>query len=300
MRRALCLFLSIVCVLQLSQVVLAAEMYTPLGSQNKTTSFIDSEGKENVLETTVLDSGEIIVKNYIEGRLADSSRTKISDKKMVTITTTLANGETITQEFPVSKYNSSKVTVLSNEGERAAPTYTYAGKITFLGHYEGYAPGTYHTHTLNMYEYLQSVTDDYRDIDIGVGTSVTTAIGIVASVLVGIALPELIATEIASSLVMASISSLEAVVIGGVVQSYVYKRYYVRSWRYFIKATDPSSGNTKYYNGEEYRVLLEGNIYSSELYYSGKRNWWTNNVIVLMWPDFWSCTYPGVSSVTRA
>lgn len=300
MRRVLCLFLSIVCVLQLSQVVLAAEMYTPLGSQNKTTSFIDSEGKENVLETTVLDSGEIIVKNYIEGRLADSSRTKISDKKMVTITTTLANGETITQEFPVSKYNSSKVTVLSNEGERAAPTYTYAGKITFLGHYEGYAPGTYHTHTLNMYESFRTVNNEYRTIDINIGMTVSAAVSIVISVLAALYFPVEAAAHVAELLISAIITNFNALVIGSVFQMYLSPTYFVRCWKYDIKATDPATGTTKYYFGEEFRVFLDGGGFSSELYYSGKRKWWTNNVIVLMWPDFWSCTFPGVSSVTRA
>ena len=299
MRRIFCLLLSIVCVVHLTQVALAAEINTSPISKYNTFSFVDSEGKENTLVTTVLESGEIVVENYIEGTFANSSKTMITDNNLVIITTAFANGETMIQEFPVSKYNSSEVSVVSNEEARSSSTYTYAGKIDFLGHQEGYAPGTYHTHTLNMYECLHSITDEYKEINVAAGAAVSTVVGIIASVLVGIAFPQLVATEIAELLFTAAISSVSGTVIGGIVQSHVYKRYYVRCWKYGIQAVDPISGTSKYYYGEEYRVFLEGGGYSSNVQYIGKRNWWTTNVIVLIWPDFWSCGYPGVSSITR-
>ena len=301
MKRICCLFLSIVCILQLTQTAFAAENNMLSISYNSSYSFMDSEEKENTLVITVLESGDVVVDNYIEGVFANSSRSTVTDGNTVLVTTTYADGERSTQQFVISDQNTSELAMKSSEEELSASTvYTYAGKVDFLGHYEGYAPGTYHTHTLNFYESFRYVTDEYKDINIGAGTAVSAAVGVVVCVLMAIVFPTTLATGFAEQLIIAAVCSVGGTIVGGVVQSFVSKRYYVRSWKYYIKASDPDSGKSKIYNGEEYRVYLEGGGYSSEVYYTGKRNWWTINVLTLIWPDFWSCGYPGVSSVTRA
>lgn len=300
MRKILCWFLSIICVLQLTQNAWATEVITASAEDEYSYSFVDSEGKENTLVITICDTGDVIVACYIEGQFMNSARSTVTSENEVTATTIYADGATDVEQIAFSDGNETSLQKELSAQANTSPVYTYAGRVNFGGHYEGYAPGTYHTHTWDVYEALQSVVDEYKDINIGAGTAVSAAVGIVIAVLTTIAFPVTAATEIAEALVIAAISSVGGTIAGGVVQSFVYKRYYVRSWKYLIKVSDLDSGKSKVYSGDEYRVYLDGGGYSSELHYSGRRNWWSLTVLSLMWPDFWNCGMPVVSSITYA
>lgn len=299
MRKFLCRFLSIICVLQLTQNAWATEI-TASAEDEYSYSFADSEGKENTLVITIRDTGDVIVACYIEGQFMNSARSTVTSENEVTATTTYADGSTDIEQIAFSAGNK---TVLQNGLNAKANTslvYTYAGRVNFGGHYEGYAPGTYHTHTWDVYEALQSVVDEYKTLNIEAGTLLSVVVSVVVSVLVLYAFPPAAAAISAQDVIVAAVSSAGGSIAGGVVQSAVSKRYYVRSWKYLIKVSDLDSGKSKVYSGEEYRVCLDGGGYSSEPQYSGKRNWWSQTVLSLMWPDFWSCGMPVVSSITYA
>ncbi|MBR4743489.1 MAG: hypothetical protein IK082_04775 [Oscillospiraceae bacterium] len=65
-----------------------------------------------------------------------------------------------------------------------------------------------------------------------------------------------------------------------------------------VKACDYNSSRQEVYDAERYRVALSGGGYSSDYYYDGYLPWRSNAVAYWMFCDFWSYTYPGVSSYT--
>ena len=298
---AICLFLSIVCVLQSAQIVLAAEANASDSVvESSSYSFLDAEGKENTLLCTIYDSGEVVVESYVEGQFVDSSQSVITNEENVTVTTTFADGTTDVRQFEILSQQDTIADNTVHDPVRASIAHTYAGKVTFNGHNEGYAAGSYRTHTLKFYESLRDVRDEYRTINAGPGTAVSTIVSYIISVLVVFAVPQAWAAQVAVQLIAAAVTTAGGTMAGLTINCYLSQRYYVRCRKYDIKVTDPDSGRTKSYFAEEYQVYLDGGGYSSEVHYSGKRAWWTSNVLTLIWPDFFTCAYPGVSSITYA
>lgn len=301
MRKVICLFLSIVCVLQSAQIVLAAEANASDSVvESSSYSFLDAEGKENTLLCTIYDSGEVVVESYVEGQFVDSSQSVITNEENVTVTTTFADGTTDVRQFEILSQQDTIADNTVHDPVRASIAHTYAGKVTFNGHNEGYAAGSYRTHTLKFYESLRDVRDEYKTLNAGAGTAVSAAVGAVISVLALFAFPPSGAVHIAEAIVITIAMAAGSSIVGGVLEKAVSGRYYVRCRKYDIKVTDPDSGKTKSYYGEEFQAYVDGGGYSSEVQYSGKRTWWTTNVLTLIWPDFFTCGYPGVSSIIYA
>lgn len=261
-----------------------------------TFSFYDSEGNLNTIAGTVVKSGEVIVEHYINGSLLNTSHAVTLDGYNVTVETTASNGTVDTVQIEMSGgiffENADAVS-------RASNSYSYAGQAVFLGHQEGYAGGSYTTHKLNFYESCNGPTYQYRTLNILAGGAVSASISLVMSVIALLAPPIAGITKVASELVYALISAVGSTVIGGIVQSAVSGRYYVKTWYYTIRATDPDTGNTCTFTGNEYQVLLETGTYSSTVYLEGWRAWWTGTVLSSLWSQIFTCTYPGVSRVTR-
>lgn len=125
------------------------------------------------------------------------------------------------------------------------------------------------------------------------GDIVATVISVLAAVLT-IILPEL--AELASNLFYAAASAVGVSIIGGIVQGAIKKQYYVHTTSYSIKACDTTTSRERIYDAERYQVALSGGGYSSEYYYEGYLPWKSSPVAYWMFCDFWSYTYPGVSS----
>ncbi len=272
--------------------VFAAEAQS-LVLQDTSASFLDSEGKLNCLNVIVDNEGVVNVTHYLEGALLNTARVHmVSGDKFNISVTDARTGAIQTSIESLSTY----FTVMETPTIRVSgrSSYTNYAHVNFYQHQPG--PGIYvtHSHELDFYKQCREITEEYRDFNAGVGTTVSAAVGMLATVLALYWNP---LASIASNLFVALANSVGATIIGGVCQSLISARYLVEVERYNIKVIDPDSSETKYYSAERYRTYVPNQGYSSEYFESNYLQ--VTPVCADVYSDFWpECDYLGVSSST--
>lgn len=260
-------------------------------------TFADSAGEENSIILKVLDSGEIEVQYYLCNQLENI--VYVSADNNGELTYTVYNDEASEVDAGSVALNSvfAPVVGIQNAGVTYSLSgYTYAGSIEYFPHQVGYAAGLWHYHTVEMYQKYSRTTYEYKTMNIGAGTAVSVAVGLIATA-INVVFP--VTGTIATQLLYAAALSAGATIAGGVVQMAISKTYYVQTDWYSVKAYDPESDVSKNYGGEIYYVALEDGTFSSEPTYSRYMAWESGNYPELIFEGIWSCTYPGVRSITK-
>ena len=306
-RRLVSLTMSFVIIFMLVLPVFAIESSnTP--NDDSSFSFIDTEGKNNTIYVSSSGVGKAHVDHYINGTLTYSVDTVILDD-ITAISTSLnatsriqvsvtdeIKGITSRRNEPLSKYIVAENTIINtfNTAEpKATTSYSYQGRINYKSYTDDEL--IVHNDKLSIYQEAVSTSYEYKTINGVAGDLVSVLISVIASVL-AIFLPEL--SELASNLFYAAVSSVGVSIISGAIQGAIKKQYYVRTTEYNIKARDVSTSRERVYDAERYQVALSGGGYSSNYYYEGYLPWKSSPVAYWMFCDFWSYTYPGVSSYT--
>lgn len=286
------LFLALAMCLTLSVPAFAVDT-----SADSEIAFIDAEGKENVLLTRILENGNIVTEHFIEDRLIYTTETRTvgNDDDIIVVTINHMTGTTTTAQKKISDYITSQSLPAMAPCSMDVQNYQYQGRVTFLPCDNSYAPGLRHTHYLDFYMRENETNEEYRTFNALAGDIVSAVVNILWTLFVA-RFP--IPLEKVEAFVKVVLESAGVTVISGVIQSAIKKTYYIRTTEYYIKAVNPDNSVEHLYSGEQYQILLDNDTYSSEYYYTGKMLWHTNSVLALIFPDFFSCPYPGLKSVS--
>lgn len=252
-------------------------------------SFIDGEGKENTIILTILGHGRVHSEHFIEGKLLNKVDATTDDGEHIDFTISDQNARN-------KKLSLNASTLLGNkEVKQVIPritlqSFTYVGAIYYKTYYDMF--GNAYNNMLYIYQQKGSAYDTYRTLNATEGILVNILISAVAAVLTVIC-PALAA--VANDLVLAAAYAAGVSIVGGVIQGAISKTYYVRVTPYDIRAVDPSTSRSRTYEGETYKLYLEGGGFSSETFYDCYLPWNSNAVAYWMYCDFWDGNnYPGV------
>ena len=105
-------------------------------------------------------------------------------------------------------------------------------------------------------------------------------------------------TVISTSLVYTAAYTLGVEILGGIIQGTIVKQYAVLSTPCSVAPYDAKTNRYLTYTGDAYKVRFTDGSYSSEYYYDGYLHWWSYDVALWMFGDFWGYPYPGVNSFT--
>ena len=258
---------------------------------------IDS-GEENSIILKVLDSGDVEVQYYLCNQLENI--VYVSADNNGKLTYTVYDDKASKVDAGSVALNSVFTPVVSIQNTGATYSlrgYTYAGSIEYSPHQVGYGAGLWHYHSVDIYQNYSRTTYEYKTMNIGAGMAVPVAVGLIATA-INVVFP--VTGTIATQLLYAAALSTGATIAGGVVQMAISKTYYVQTDWYSVKVCDPESDVSKTYGGEIYYVALGDGTFSSAPTYSRYMAWDGGNTLALIFEDFWSCTYPGVRSITKA
>lgn len=285
--------MSFACLLfSLSSTALATDI-TTTSVLASTTTFIDGDGKENTVEITILQPGHSYVEYYIEGILTNTVDTTITEEDQVIIEVTdTAAGITYLSSEAVSNHITNVETLTTHIP--SARSSTYLGRITYNTFYDNY--DTYRAYYLDVYKELIKNTQDYKTLNTEAGFLAATAVSMLAAAL-SIICPALAA--IAQDLLGAIVYSAGTSIVGGIIQGAITKTYYADIMYYDVTTIYPPLSRERTFEGEQYRVLLPGNVYSSDYYYDGFLLWNDNAVARVFYENsFGTSYYPGVKSYT--
>lgn len=261
------------------------------GSLNTTDTyrFVDGEGKDNKIITTILNPGEVVVKHFIDDELIIESTVNQTKGDQFSVT------ESINGKEKTFYVDSSEITKLIEKKviEDGTKSYSYQGRTVFNPIYAG--GQTYNYQLRTWYEY-KSTDYEYRSMNIAAGYAAASAIGIIAGVLSLIFAPVAVT---ATALVEAAAIACGTTIVGGIIQGVISKTYYVKFKNYDVKVGDVDSSRIEYYSGEKSQTALVGGGYSSSYFYDGYMPWNSNHVAYWSYSDFWT-NYPGVSYYTSS
>lgn len=300
-RRIVALFLTVAILLTFNIAAFASGEPIGNSSEARRTEFVDAEGKTNTVYVSSQKRGSAHVDYYIDSTLinsvdvdilgdVDNTSTTLSDNTNIHIKYT--NMRTMETQELVSTLNQYvlPISVQTVAHPTSANAYNYQGKILYKTHYDSF--GNAYNDSLSIYRETIGTTYEYKTINAAAGDIASIVIGAIAAVLT-IICPGL--EVFSSDLLYAAAYAVGTSIIGGIVQGAITKQYYTRKTTFNVKACDTSTSREVIYDAEQYQLALTGGGYS-DYYYEGYLPWDTNAVAYWMFCDFWSYTYPGVSS----
>lgn len=258
-------------------------------------TFLDSEGKENTLETNVLANGHVVTKLYIEGELIATTTTQYNEATGQLHVNRVAKEEnSINQTVPISKFiiaESSPIPVPAS----ANSSFEYEGRIN-------YKPYFGENLKISVYTALIDATRHYETFFGDAGTAVDVLVGGLASYLTTLH-PKL--AVFASTLGGALLISAGAVVVSGILKESFVQEYLVNDWTYDMKTVASDSGAEQiYHDNHAYQFFLEGDIGDenlSDIMRFDYLEWDDDGVAIQFFSDFWGVgNCPGVQSYTYA
>lgn len=302
-KRLLSLLLVITTIFVFNTNVFATDM-NYMKENEQSFSFIDAEGKVNTIYVSSDRIGSAHVDYYIDGILVNTSDAVIDEPQKLTtnlndntgtIHITYTDMKTSTSQHftePISNYLTTEESINSINSSTNA-SYVHQGRINYKTYYDSF--GDSYTEKLDVYQKHMDDTYTYKTINADTGTAASVIISAIAAALT-IIFPGL--AILSSEIFYAAAFSAGVSIVGGYVQGLISKRYYVKTTLYKVKAVDPVTSREQIYDGEQFRIALEGGGYSSDYYYDGYLPWNSNSVASRMFSDFWAYPFPGVSSFT--
>ena len=259
-------------------------------------TFLDSEGKENTLETNLLADGHVVTKLYIEGKLIATTTTQYNAAtRQLHINRVAEEGNSFNQTVPISTFiseeSSSPIPVVAS----ANSSFDYEGRINYKPYFGEYL-------RVSVYTDLVNARQHYKTFFGSVGTAVDVLIGGLASYFASLH-PEL--AGFASTIGGALLVSAGAVVVAGIIRQAFVQEYLVKDWTYDVKTVASDSGAEQIYHANHaYQFYLEGDVEDenlSDIIRFDYLEWDDNGVAIQFFSDFWGVgNCPGVQSYTYA
>jgi len=265
-----------------------ATQFEPITSKS---SFTDGEGKENIIIMTILGPGKIHSEHYIDGQLFNKVDANTTDGENIKLTIIDENAKSTQMNLKASDFFTDEE--IKRDVSITPMAYSYAGRINYKTYYDPYT-GAEYNYKLSIYQQQGSAYNTYKTLNAAEGSYVNVIVSSLAAVLALIC-PAL--AVVSESLLAAAAYAAGVAIVAGKIQAAISERYYVRTTPYDIRAEDTSTNRSHTYQGEAYRVYLDGGGYSSSTYYDGYMPWNSTAVAYWMYCDFWDGnSYPGVLS----
>ena len=259
-------------------------------------TFLDSEGKENTLETNLLADGRVVTTLYIEGELIATTTTQYNEETgQIHINRVANEGDSINQTVPISQFiiagSASPIPIPAS----ANSSFDYEGRIN-------YKPYFGENLKVSVYTALLSADSHDETFFAVAGTAVDILIGGLASYLTKFH-PQLeaLAASLGGNLLIAA----GAVVVAGVIKETFVQEYYVDDWTYDVKTVASDSGAEQiYHDNHAYRFYLDGEMGNdnlTDIMRFDYLQWDDDGVATQFFSDFWGVgNCPGIQSYTYA
>ena len=259
-------------------------------------TFLDSEGKENTLETSLLSDGRVVTTLYIEGELIATTTTQYNEETgQIHINRVANEGDSINQTVPISQFiiaeSASPIPLPSSSNS----SFDYEGRIN-------YKPYMGENLKVSVYTSLESAWDHYEEFGAEAGTAIDVLVSTLGSYLASL-YPKLLVFS--HPLLQALMLAAEVTVVAGIIKSSFVQEYYVTDYLYSVKTVASDSGAEQIYNSNHaYKFMIDGEVGQenwTEIIRFDYLQWDDDGVATQFFSDFWGVgNCPGIQSYTYA